>query len=106
MLTIKYSSAVEVSKYLKFKVNCLLSSILRHLFTNELIMVALFISAGILFQIKASEYDRLFLNVFSFGLGILKTASQLERFRKINWRNISSDLIHYFCFIYENHFLK
>ena len=83
-------------------------------------MVALFISAGILFQIKAPEYDRLFLNIFSFGLGILKvlfesershcfiiiTASHLEHFRKINWRYISSDLIHYFCFIYENHFLK
>ena len=47
MLTIKYASAVEVSEYLKFHS--------KHLFTNELSVVALFISAGILFQIKAPE---------------------------------------------------
>ena len=41
-------------------------------------MVALFISAGILFQIKAPEYDKLFLNMFSFGLGILNFLFESE----------------------------
>ena len=44
-------------------------------------MVALFISVGILFQIKAPEFDKLFLNMFSFGLGtcILKFLFESER---------------------------
>ena len=71
MLTIKYASAVEVSKYLKFKVNYALSSILNIYLQTNYYVVLLFISAGILFQIKAPEYDILFLNMFSFGLGIL-----------------------------------
>ena len=47
--------AVEVFKFIHSK----------HLFTNELIVLAFFISTGMIFQINTLEYDKLYLNVFS-----------------------------------------
>ena len=42
-------------------------------------VLAFLISTGILFQIKAPEYDKLFLNMFNLGFGVLKFVLESER---------------------------
>ena len=42
-------------------------------------MLAFLISTGILFQIKDPEYDKLFLNMFNLGFGVLKFLLESER---------------------------
>ena len=60
-----------------------------NLFFNEIInRMAFLISTGMLFQIKVHEYDKLFLNMFNLGFGVLKFLFESER------KVIVSSLLH------------
>ena len=83
-------------------------------------VLAFLISNGMLFQIKAPEKDKLFLNMFNLGFCVLKylfesdhshcifaiTAFNLEHFSDLNWRNALSYLKYDLSFVHENYFFK